>query len=163
MTTRRKQMTSLMELITGRKDLETIQDVIDDVVNHSNGDREGVFDRDDETDDFLGFAGCYKNPKDLQVVDEILAFSFTNNEIPTHLVEEYVIQLLKTHREVWWSAHRPNTRVIIAYTEFVRRLENKGYQVGVDVAAEDFHYPKLRKRAKKFNLAYFYVKAKTVE
>jgi hypothetical protein len=160
---RRKQMKSMLELLTGRKDLETIQDVIDDIVHTPKNDREGVFDRDDKTDEFLGFAGCYKNPNDLQVVDDILAFSFKGDELPTPLVEEYVLRLLETHREVWWSAHRPNKRVVDAYTKFVYHLRNDDYQAEADVAVKDIQESRLRKRAKKFNLVYFYVKAKNYE
>jgi hypothetical protein len=150
-------MSSLLELVTGRKDLRTIRDIIDDVVHCPEPkDREGVFDRDDKTDEFLGFAGCYKNPDDPQVVDEILAFSFKNHEIPTHLVEEYVPQLLKTHREVRWSAHRANKRAVTAYTLFVKRLKDDGYQVGIN-KIRDF---KLWWRTVRFNLVYFCVKAK---
>jgi hypothetical protein len=126
---RRKPMAALLEHITGRKGLETIMDIVDDAVS-SPKDRSGVFDRDDKTGEFFGFAGCYKNPGDLQIVDDILAFSFKSDDIPTPLVEEYVLELLKTHREVWWSAHRPNKRVVTVYTAFVNRLEKEGHRVG---------------------------------
>jgi hypothetical protein len=152
---RRRPMAVLLELITGRKGLETIKDIIDDVFSNPK-DRKGVFNRDDKTNEFLGFAGSYENPKDLQMVDDILAFSFKSDGIPTHLVEEYVIELLKTHREVWWSAHRPNKRVVASYTAFVNRLEKEGYRVGIG-STRDF---KLWWRAVRFNLVYFCVKAK---
>jgi hypothetical protein len=112
---RRMPMSTLLECITGRKGLETIDDIINDVVSNQK-DRNGMFDRDDKTGEFLGFVASYENPKDLQIVDDILAFSFKKDDIPTHLVEEYAIELLKNHREVWWSAHRPNKRVVAVYT-----------------------------------------------
>jgi hypothetical protein len=148
-------MASYLTHLTGIRGLRTMANIIDEAMLNAKF-RSAVFDRDDKTNEFLGYSCGYRNPKDPGVIDEILAFSFKNKGVPTHLVEEHVTKLLETHREIWWSAQRRNKRVSAAYIAFVRRLEKEGYRTGIG-KIRDF---KLLWRAVRFNLKYFYVKAK---